>query len=84
MVCTGAPTKANLMLILILFFPFSFEMMVGVSTDALFFSFSFEMMVGVSKILCVCVQELLQKLHTLHEDWLKHKRFPCHAPVLVS
>ena len=40
-------------------------------------------MVGVSNIF-VRVQELLQKLHTLHEDWLKHKRFPCHAPVLVS
>ena len=55
MVCAGAPTKANLMLILILFFPFSFEMMVGVSTDAFFHFFSFEVMVGVSKKNnCVC------------------------------
>ncbi|KAK7114289.1 hypothetical protein V1264_000373 [Littorina saxatilis] len=27
--------------------------------------------------------ELLQNLHTLHEDWLKHKRFPLQASVLV-
>ncbi|KAL8590032.1 hypothetical protein ACOMHN_007057 [Nucella lapillus] len=27
--------------------------------------------------------ELLQNLHTLHEDWLKRKRFPCQAPVLT-
>ncbi|XP_076470951.1 thymidine kinase 2, mitochondrial-like isoform X2 [Babylonia areolata] len=27
--------------------------------------------------------ELLQKLHTLHEDWLKHKRLPCQSPVLT-
>lgn len=29
-------------------------------------------------------QDLLQNLHILHEDWLKHQKFPVNAPVLVS